>query len=217
MAAWRSLLGLLSWCLIFESSHCNSKEVQASSTVPHYSDVIMGAMASQITSLTFVYQTVYSGVDQRKHHSSASLAFVRGIHRWPVNSPHKRPVTRKMFPFDDVIMRSSKWLADLSTWEGARIVNPALAVGRCLITLFIRPYAFIQQNSLSYQGRLRFLHHLGIHCINKRTVAIYGCPSEIFKLKSREISFAHISFLSCPFDSKCCPEHDKDNAALWEK
>ena len=38
------------------------------------------------------------------HQSSASLAFVRGIHRWPVNSPHKLPVTRKMFPFDDVIM-----------------------------------------------------------------------------------------------------------------
>ena len=70
----------------------------------HYNDVIMGAMASQFTSLTIVYSTVYSGADQRKHQSSASLAFVRGIHRWPVNSPHKGPVTRKMFPFDDVIM-----------------------------------------------------------------------------------------------------------------
>ena len=49
----------------------------------HYSDVIMGAMASQITSLTIVYWTVYSEADQRKHQSSASLAFVRGIHRWP--------------------------------------------------------------------------------------------------------------------------------------
>ena len=61
----------------------------------HYNDVIMNAMASQITSLTIVYSTVYSGADQRKHHSSASLAFVRGIHRWPVNSPHKWPVSRK--------------------------------------------------------------------------------------------------------------------------
>ena len=61
-------------------------------------------MASQITSLTIIYSTSYSGVDQRKHQSSASLAFVRGIHRGPVNSPHKRPVTRKMFPFCDVIM-----------------------------------------------------------------------------------------------------------------
>ena len=64
----------------------------------------MGSMASQITSLTIVYATVYSGADQRKHQSSASLAFVRVIHRGPVNSPHKGPVTRKMFPFDDVIM-----------------------------------------------------------------------------------------------------------------
>ena len=70
----------------------------------HYNDVIMSAMASQITSLTIVYTTVYSNTDQRKHQSSASLVFVRGIHRGPVNSPHKGPVTRKMFPFDDVIM-----------------------------------------------------------------------------------------------------------------
>ena len=63
----------------------------------------MGEIASQITSLTIIYSTVYSDVD-KKHQSSASLAFVRGIHRRPVNSPHKRPVTRKMFPFDDVIM-----------------------------------------------------------------------------------------------------------------
>ena len=60
----------------------------------------MGAMTSQITSLASVYSTVYSGADQSKHQSSASLAFVS-----PVNSPHKWPVTRKMFPFDDVIMR----------------------------------------------------------------------------------------------------------------
>ena len=66
----------------------------------------MGAIPSQITSLTIVYSTVYSDADQRKHHSSASLAFVRGIHRGPVNFPHKWPVTRKMFPFEDVIMAS---------------------------------------------------------------------------------------------------------------
>ena len=64
----------------------------------------MDTMASQITSLTLVYTTVYSGADQRKHQSPASLAFVWGIHRWPVNSPHKWPVTRKMFSLDDVIM-----------------------------------------------------------------------------------------------------------------
>ena len=74
---------------------------------PHYGDLIMGAIASQITSLTIVYSTVYSDADQRKHQSSASLAFVWGIHRGPVNSPHKWPVTRKMLPFDDVIMHTS--------------------------------------------------------------------------------------------------------------
>ena len=64
----------------------------------------MTAMASQITSLTIAYLIVYSGSDQRKHQSPAWLAFVRGIHRRPVNSPHKLPVMRKMIPFDDVIM-----------------------------------------------------------------------------------------------------------------
>ena len=64
----------------------------------------MSEMASYITILTIVYSKVYSSPDQTKHQSSASLAFVRGIHRGPVNSPYKGPVTRKMFPFDDVIM-----------------------------------------------------------------------------------------------------------------
>ena len=64
----------------------------------------MGTIASQITSFRIVYLTVYSEADQRKYQSSASLAFVWRIHRRPVNSPHKWPVTRKMFPFDDVIM-----------------------------------------------------------------------------------------------------------------
>ena len=70
----------------------------------HYNDFIMGTMASQITSLAIVYSTVYSGADQRKLQSSASLAFVRGIHQRLVNSSHKGPVARKMFPSDDVIM-----------------------------------------------------------------------------------------------------------------
>ena len=56
----------------------------------HYNDVIMRAMASQITRLNFVYSSVYSDADLRKHQSSGSLAFVRGLH-------HKRPVTRGFF------------------------------------------------------------------------------------------------------------------------
>ena len=78
----------------------------------------MSVMASQITSLTAVYSTVYSGTDQTKYQNSASLAFVRGIHRGPVNSPHKGPVTREMFPFDGVTMkteRSYQWIDKMSS------------------------------------------------------------------------------------------------------
>ena len=57
----------------------------------------MSAMASQITSPTTVYSTVYSGAYQRKHQRSASLAFVRGIHQWRGNYPHKGPVLGKYF------------------------------------------------------------------------------------------------------------------------
>ena len=59
-------------------------------TQRHYSDVIMSAMASQITEVLMVCSAVCSGADQRKHQSSASPVLVRGFLRWPVNSPHKR-------------------------------------------------------------------------------------------------------------------------------
>ena len=61
-------------------------------------------MASQISGVFIVYSTVCSGADQRKQQSSVALAFVRGIHRWPVDSPHKGPVIGKMFPYEDIIM-----------------------------------------------------------------------------------------------------------------
>ena len=75
--------------------------------ISHYSDVIMSAVASQIADVSIVCSSVCSGADQRKHQCSASLAFVRGIHRWSVVSSHKGPVTREMFQFDDVIMVQS--------------------------------------------------------------------------------------------------------------
>ena len=93
--------------------------------VLHYKDVITSAMASRITSLTIVYSAVYLRTDQGKHQSSASLAFVRGIRRSPVNSPHKGPVTRKMFLFDDVIM---------SWW----IVGYNISVGRTGVSMLWR-------------------------------------------------------------------------------
>ena len=97
---------ILCWSVSFNSIYSEKRKskMKMISTILHYGDVIMGTMPSQITSLTIVYSTVYSSADQRKHQSSASLAFVGGIHRGPVNSPHKWPVTQKMFPFDDVIM-----------------------------------------------------------------------------------------------------------------
>ena len=77
----------------------------------------MSVIASQITSLMIVFSTVYLDTDQRKHQSSASLAFVRGIHRRAVNSLHKWPVTWKMSPFDDVIIISAVCMfTSLITW-----------------------------------------------------------------------------------------------------
>ena len=90
--------------LILPNNLQNGNLEEVITHISHYSDVIMGAMTSQITRLINVYSTVYSDADQRKHQSSASLAFVREIYRWPVISPHKGLVTWKIFPFDDVIM-----------------------------------------------------------------------------------------------------------------
>ena len=104
----------------------------------HYCGVIMGAKASQITSLTIVYWTVHLGTDQRKHQSSAALAFVQGIYRWPLNSPNKWPVTRKMFPFDDVIMwaQYGNFSGFIEFGWNLVIISPALATRtRWMLTL----------------------------------------------------------------------------------
>ena len=66
----------------------------------HYNDVITTAMASQITDVSIVYSTVCSGAD-KINHSSASLVF---LGNWPVISLHKGPVTRRMFPFGDIVL-----------------------------------------------------------------------------------------------------------------
>ena len=82
----------------------------------------MSATASQITGVPILYSTVCSSTDKRKDQSSASLAFVMGIHRWPVNSRHKWPVTRKIIPFDDGIMNFS-CLTGLIQWQIFCMVN----------------------------------------------------------------------------------------------
>ena len=71
----------------------------------HYSDVIMSVTASPISSVSIVCSTVCSGANQRNHQSSASLAFERGIHRWPENYPHIGHVAI-VYSFDNVIMIS---------------------------------------------------------------------------------------------------------------
>ena len=129
------------WC---NETHCVKYE--------HSSDVMMGTMASQITSLAIAYSTVYSGADSRKHQSSASLAFVQTIHRWPVNSPHKRPVTRNMFPFDDVIMKSrfiepgvcDRALPTAATW--GKNLSDASHVPMVTCGLIVSPMALWMQN-----------------------------------------------------------------------
>ena len=73
MIALRWNYAIIDWNECFNHKSCLKKF--------HYDDVIMGAIASLITSLTIVYSTGYSDADQRKHQSSASLAFVWGIHR----------------------------------------------------------------------------------------------------------------------------------------
>ena len=87
------------FCLKVYNIHRVTKHVQ------HYNDVIWARWRLKSPASWMFTQPFFQGADQRKHQRSASLAFVRGIHRWPVNSPHKGPVTRKMFPFDDVIMK----------------------------------------------------------------------------------------------------------------
>ena len=104
-------------------------------TAIHYNDVIMGAMASQITAVSIVYSTICSGADQRKHQSSASLPFVRGIHRWPVNSPHKGPVTPKMFPiwWRVIMLNKCKALVAWSLFASRPSANIMMAkAGRCI-------------------------------------------------------------------------------------
>ena len=104
----------------------------------HYNDVIMTTMGSQITSRTVVYSNVYSDADQRKHQNSASLAFV-----WdspgPVNSPYKGPITRKMFPFDDVIMIWIKLGVHLDDFYLCKLISrwPSFRIGRWMPNNFV--------------------------------------------------------------------------------
>ena len=139
-------------------------------------------MASQITSLTIVYSTLYSGADQRKHQSSASLAFVLGIHRWPANSLHRGPVTPKMFPFDYIIiwfsLRSVCHMARsdrkcLSNWEALAMLTvhcrDALLM-RFWWTVFIYYYTCIVSAGTSYFTHTHVRIHTHTHLQNAQNI-----------------------------------------------
>ena len=151
----------------------------------------MSAIASQITSLTIVYSTVYSDADQGEHQSSASLAFVWGIHRGPVNSPHKWPVTRKMFPFDDVIMsfqtQKAKNNAYPKHYSGCR--------EHCIERGGSSTYQIRKSCLLCNQGHPArgFARRMGCHC--EVLTQLCGCPSiedlrqnpKCFKMRYSEV------------------------------
>ena len=138
----------------------------------HYTYVIMIEGASEITSLTIVYSAVHSGGYQRKHQSSALLAFVRGIHRRPVNSPHKGPVTRKMFPFDDVIMLTTKIkLSDVCDCDDQHNEIDAFKL-----------YIKTTQTSISRNCKIPFLLNIYFHC--------WICTN--FSLKTKACNFCYI-------------------------
>ena len=130
-------------------------------SLQHYDDVTMSAMASQMTSITIVYSIVYSDADQRKHQSPASLVFVLGIQRGRVNSPHKWPVTRKMSPFDDVIMAVPlDWVQFcLSKWppldHGFRVIKGTRL--NCLFTMKIA----VNTNHKKFFSSSFFFHEEG--------------------------------------------------------
>ena len=101
----------------------------------------MGAIASQITSLTIVYSTVHSDADQRKHQSSASLAFVRGIHRGPVNSRANGQLHGKCFHLMTSSSGACEAAALLSTTPRLRTRSSTndFAPLRCMGWVYLRP------------------------------------------------------------------------------
>ena len=126
----------------------------------------MSTMASQITSLTIVYSTVYARCRSKKLQTSASLAFVRGIHRSPVNSPHKRPLMQKKFPFDGTIINFG------SATKGAlKHCSDVTWTSWCLRPL--ATWAFIQHFGLTSQ-KLRRLELLCVWCIAMQFYCIFS-------------------------------------------
>ena len=110
----------------------------------------MSAIASRITSSTIVYSTVYSGAYQRKHQNSASLAFVREFHRWP----HIGPATRKMLPFDDVIMHGWELVWTASLAKSTTTNNKSVMVSQLVKGAYFKSLRWLSSNEVSSSGQL---------------------------------------------------------------
>ena len=109
----------------------------------------LDGVSNHSTSLTIVYSAVYSGADQTKNPSSASPAFVQGFHRGPVYFPHKGPVTRKMFPFHDVIIFYLPYTYEITVFQ----LNSEYAIPFSVCVIW---YKWIIDSLVFYKDRLRF-------------------------------------------------------------
>ena len=100
----------------------------------------MSALVAQITGVSVVCKTVCSGADQRKHQSTASLAIVKGIHRWPVDSPHKGPVTAEKVSIrwrhhDEIIY--NKYIVDIMNSDDTGVNEPIVKCSRLAVIQFM--------------------------------------------------------------------------------
>ena len=177
----------------------------------HYSDVIIGAMASQIPSLAIVFSTVYSGADQRKHQSSASLAFVRGM----VNSTHKWPVTRKMFSFDDVII-DMQFLTPMQEYKCIFLEMPLVFVSTMCINSMTNliDILFMHMVAKNATGIYRYYSHKECILYDMHYRQKYGI---IAQWKYRHLTFWFAGLGLAPTTNKYNDVIQLSRVVLWTK
>ena len=161
----------------------------------------MSTMVSQITGVMIVCSGVCSGADQIKHQSSALLAVVRGIHRWPVNSHHKGPVPRKMFPLDDETKRSKEEGIALeadSRHDGNFMYSMSLSV--VLSSTLWRPILNIQ-NSIQWPYHFHFLIPIPVYC---RLVAIWDLWLLHYRMNSHIKLILNVNLLNVDAHNLFC-------------
>ena len=164
------------------AAYCNNGNGQH-----NYSNDIMGAMASQTISLATVYSTVNSGEDQRNQQRPTSVAFVRGIHLWPVNSPQKWPVTQEMFPFDDFIM------CNVIRFQSNSIIANLVITGQLSGTSQTKtgPVGRLNIKISLYQHNVNHCAALGCwYCIS--IMLFHLSTTEGYKLKTSRAPFTNI-------------------------